>query len=58
MTDDSKSPWWHDGRVVVSVFLGFCFLIALGSVLLTVFGQQSAPDVPEPPAEIGHPIVP
>lgn len=58
MTEREETPWWRDGRVVVAVFVGFCFLVALGSVFLTISGQRSAPDLPEPPAEVGHPIVP
>ena len=58
MNADTPTPLWRDGRVVVAVFVAFCLAVALGSVLLTMYGHDTAPEVPETPREIGHPIVP
>jgi hypothetical protein len=58
VSDTTRTPWWQDGRVVVTAFVAFCFLVALGSLLVTIFGQQIAPDLPPPPPEVGHPISP
>jgi hypothetical protein len=58
MTEE-KTPWFRDGRFVVMAFLTLCFLVALGTVLLTVFGRETAPaEPPPPPPEIGHELVP
>jgi hypothetical protein len=46
------------GPLVVGSFLGICFLVALGSVLLTVYGRDTAPILEEPPPEIGHELIP
>lgn len=54
-----ERPFWQDGRVFVIGFLGFCFAVALGSVLLTLYGHELAPEEPPPPPpEVGHELVP
>jgi hypothetical protein len=54
----SRTPAGISGPLVVVAFLGFCGLVALGTVLLTVYGRQTAPADLEPPPEIGHELVP
>ena len=46
---DEPVPFWRNGRVVVVAFLGFCFLVALGSVILTISGSKAIEGVEPPP---------
>lgn len=45
------------GWLLVAIFLGFCFLVAAGTLALTYSAQFDKPTVQQPP-EIGHELVP
>ncbi len=45
------------GALFVGIFLGFCFVVAGGTLLLTWSAQFEKPVV-TPPPEIGHELVP
>lgn len=54
---ESSKPTGVPGWVVVVAFLGFCFLVAAGTLALTYSAQFDKPEVQKPP-EIGHELVP